>query len=175
MSKKASSNGEQEFLISIRLSAQGFASYMAHHSQVANYLATFASSKQKNPPVFTKVLAEVLNQLLEVIFEQYEPGGDVTISISNLGQLTGIKLEFPVNYDNKAIYIRLAQELKQSDPETLHNRGLAQPGASKLIEGILKVAAHHQAQLEANTVLGRNAVQVFMQLNLEAEADKVPV
>ena len=174
MHKGHSSNGEQEFLISIRLSAQGFSSHLPHRSQVANYLATFASSKQQNPAGFTRVLENVLNQLLEAIFQQHEPGGDVTLSISNWGQMTGIKLEFPVNYDNKASYIRLAQELKKSDPQTLH-LGLDHSASISPIGGILKIAAQHQAELEAETTLGRNAVRLFIKLNLEAGVEKLAV
>lgn len=165
------SNGEQEFLISMRVSAQGFASDSSHSSQVANYLATFASSKQKDPTDFTKILGKVLNQLLDSIFYNHDPGGDVTVSISNLGQLTGIKLEFPVNYENKAIYSKLRQALKKSDPQTLYDQARTQPEgvSSKVVGSILEVAARHQAQLEATNILGRNAVQLFLKINLEAE------
>jgi hypothetical protein len=174
MHKGHNSNGEQEFLISIRLSAQGFSGYLPHRAQVANYLATFASSKQKNPAAFTGVLENVLSQLLEVIFQQQEPDGDVTVSISNLGQMTGIKLEFPVNYANKASYIRLAQELKKSDPQTLY-LGWDQAAGNNPMGSILKVVAHHQAELEAETTLGRNAVQLFIKLNLETCVEKLAV
>jgi hypothetical protein len=37
------------------------------------------------------------------------------------------------------------------------------------------VVAHHQAELEAETTLGRNAVQLFIKLNLETCVEKLAV
>jgi hypothetical protein len=161
---------EESFLITARVSAQGFASNQAHCSQVANYLATFASSKHKNPERFTAALSGVLTQLLEAIFQYHERQGEVIVTISQLHHLTGIRLEFPVNYQYKLTYVNLIQELKKKDSQALYERELTRPneaGPGPAL-GFLKVATQYPATLEDETIPGSNAIRLFMTIDLES-------
>jgi hypothetical protein len=163
------STEEQEFLISLRVSAEGFTSEWPHCSQVANYLATFASSKQKDPKRFTVALSGVLNQLLETICDYLERQGEVTVTISNLGHLTGIKLEFPVDEKHQFIYLSLARELEKNDAQALYEREIARVGktTSGPVLGLLQVVIQQQATFEAQIVPERNFMRLFMKMNLE--------
>ncbi len=169
MSYDNASLNHDQFLISIRVSAQGFGSHGPHYQQVANYLAMFAGSKHKDPKKFTATLSTILTQLLEAIFQHHERNGEVVVTIAKLGQLTGIKLEFPTNYENKAIYVKLGRDIKQHDPQTLYQQTQANHKTTEIspILSFLQVVNQYQATLETASILGRDAVRISIKLDLE--------
>ncbi len=162
---------EQEFLISIRVSAQGFASHWPHCLQVADYLAAFASTKHPDPKQFSQNLSSILKQVLGAVFHYQERTGEVVVTISSLGQITGIRLEFPVDYATKTIYTRLVQDLRQTEPQHLYQQELARPDGNdpSPVLGFLQVATQYPAKLAASSVIGRNAIQLYIRVALDAK------
>ncbi|WP_437488654.1 hypothetical protein WME75_09170 [Sorangium sp. So ce1014] len=136
-------------IISANFSVTGFSKRWSHCHQMANFLARYASANEDDPERYATLLSTFFNELLEAIYRNHEPSGDIIITFQrNHGRII-VTAEVPASSENLAFYKHAVQLLNQPDPMAWYREQLEHdvPDNDVTTLGLLELAVVYGSTL----------------------------
>ena len=159
---------EPQRLIQLNLETADFSANWSHCDQISTYLARVAGSDSPDAFLHTNLLSTVLNELLEIAFENNQPQGALNCSLERRGHADRVVLQIPVNAGHAAFYrdsIAKAQQVAVNDLylEALLGENSLPPGF-----GFMQLAVDFGAKFELEDLPG-DILQIVSEFELEGD------
>ncbi|WP_437280784.1 hypothetical protein WME90_09570 [Sorangium sp. So ce375] len=103
-------------IISANFSVTGFSKRWSHCHQMANFLARYASANEDDPERYATLLSTFFNELLEAIYRNHEPSGNINIKFKRNHGRISVSAEVPANEENIQFYTNAVNLMNQPDP-----------------------------------------------------------
>jgi hypothetical protein len=136
-------------IISANFSVTGFSKRWSHCHQMANFLARYASAHKDDPERTATLLSTFLNELLEGIYRNHGPSGDINLTLRWNNRRINVTAEVPVNDESTKFYVHAVQLLSQPDPMAWYREQLERdvPDNDITALGLLELAVVYGSTL----------------------------
>lgn len=157
-------------LIRLEVDASVLASNWAHCDQLANYLARLAAFDRADSFLYANLLSTVLNELLEIIFVQHTPPGQIVCSLWRDGTFDRIELEIPADGTARDFYLSGVAKAQAPEVDETYTHLLLGDGQTDRIVGFLELAADYDARISLEPFAQTNTLRLVVDVELEAPA-----
>jgi hypothetical protein len=156
-------------IVTANFSASGFSKRWSHCHQLANYLARFASANEGDSERYATLLSTFFNELLEAIYRNHEPKGQITINFRrNHGRLV-VQAEVPVNEQSSNFYQHAAELVSQPDPMAWYRERLEEEVTAL---GLLELAVVYGSKLSIEKPTNGDSLSLYIEFPFN-EVDEI--
>ena len=137
----------KEQLLEVSMSISDFASEWLHCDRISSYIARIVSHNRADSLLYANLLSSALNELLEIVFANHGPEGQLRCRISRAGPRDLIELRLPCDDKTLQFYNVAAARLGRPDVDEIYRGALFSPGAQDPHLGLFEVAVDYQARI----------------------------
>jgi hypothetical protein len=134
-------------VLDIAMATHLFASDWAYCDQMATYAAALVSQRRADSLRYANLFSSVLNELLETVFRQHHPHGEIACRIFRGEPNDRIELTIPCDASTRAFYESAMVDASSPDVAEKYLSSLLDNTISDPRIGLLELAADYRAQL----------------------------
>jgi hypothetical protein len=134
-------------LIELDFDATAFAADWRHCDQVANYVARTVSLDRPDPFLHANLLSTVLNEALEIVFNQHGPEGSFRCAVHRAGRADRIELVIPAGAAERAFYRDGVTAARAHNVAEVYTRSLLADATPPRSIGLLELAVDYAAEI----------------------------
>ncbi|CAN91933.1 MULTISPECIES: hypothetical protein [Sorangium] len=152
-------------IISANFSVGGFSKRWNHCHQLANFLARYASANEDDPERHATLLSTFFNELLEAVFRNHGPCGEIQIRFRKSQSHIFVEAEVPVNEQSAKFYNHAVQLVNQPDPMSWYREQLENdvPDDDAQALGLLELAVVYGSKLSITEPAGGGQLVLAIQ------------
>jgi len=151
--------------MAVRFTVGGFARQWGHCHLVANYLARYVSANEGDPERYATLLSTFINEVLEVVFRNHAPEGQIDMVFRKKGRHVVLQLSLPVTESNRVFYRMAVQIVSQPDMKSWYRARLEDPAEGEdTMLGILELAAVYGCTLTISEPPSNDRINLFLEL-----------
>jgi hypothetical protein len=152
-------------IMAARFTVGGFAREWSHCHLLANYLARYVSANEGDPERHATLLSTFINELLEVIYRNHAPEGQIELIFRKKGRHVILQITLPVSEQNRVFYRMAVQIVNQPDLKSWYRARLEEPAEGEdTMLGLLELAAVYACTLTISEPSGNDAISLFLEL-----------
>lgn len=111
-------------IISATFSTSGFTKRWSHCHQLANYFARYASANEGDPERHSTLLSTFFNELLEALYHNRVPDGQVKLEFSHAYDVIVVRAYFPADDQVKRFFQNAVRIANLPDPMSWYREQL---------------------------------------------------
>ena len=152
-------------IMAARFTVGGFAREWAHCHLLANFLGRYVSANEGDPERTATLLSTFINELLEVIYRNHAPEGQLELIFRKKGRHVILQVTIPVTDANRVFYRMAVQIVNQPDLKSWFRARLEEPADGEdTMLGMLELAAIYACTLTISEPPGDDRLSLFLEL-----------
>ena len=136
-----------EQLLEVSMEIEDFSSEWLHCDRISSYFAEMVSHNRADSLLYANLLSSALNELLETVFSNHGPEGQLTCRIMRSGPRDVIELTLPCDDQTLRFYTDVTRLLQQGAVAEVYQAALFSAGEKDPRLGLFEVAVDYQAKI----------------------------